>query len=55
LIASAASQRRTVDADTDSTTPRRRASAARSGQDHLANGASLVAGSSQANAFTSAT
>ena len=55
LIASAASQRRTVEADTDATTPRRLASAARSGQLHFASGRSVSAGSSHANAFTSAT
>ena len=55
LIASAANQRRTVEADTDATTPRRAASTARSGQLHFASGTSEVAGSSHANAFTSAT
>jgi hypothetical protein len=55
LSASAASQRRTVEADTDDTAPRRMASTARSGQLHLASGVLLAAGSSHANAFTSAT
>ena len=55
LIASAASQRRTVEAEIEATTPRRLASAASSGQLHLASGMSASAGSSQARAFTSAT
>jgi hypothetical protein len=55
LSASAANQRRTVDADTEVTMPRRVTSVARSGQLHLASGTSLSAGISHARAFTSAT
>ncbi len=51
----AASQRRTVEADTEATTLRRAASVARSGHDHFASGTALVLGSSQANAFSSVT
>jgi len=47
--------RRTVEADTEETTPRRVASAARSGQDHRASGTLVSAGSSHAKALTSAT
>ena len=53
--ASPASQRRTVDADTEAPMPRRAASDANSGQDHFASGVSLSPGRSHANAFTSAT
>ena len=55
LIASAASQRRTVEADSETTTPRRSASADRSGQLHFPNGRPASVGNSHANAFTSAT
>jgi hypothetical protein len=43
-MASVCSQRRTVDADTEARMPRRAASAARSGQFHVANGTPLSAG-----------
>jgi hypothetical protein len=55
LIASAASQRRTVDADTRSQIPRPMTSRASSGQLHRASAAPARAGSSQARALTSAT
>ncbi len=53
-IASAASQRPTVEAEIDSTTPRVTASAASSAQLHRASGTPVSAGSSQASALTSA-
>lgn len=53
-IASSASQRQTVVPEIAQTIPRRTASAAISGPDHLDKGRPDSAGSSQASAFTSA-
>ena len=55
LIASSASQRRTVDAETDATMPAAAAWRASSGQVQRASGFPLAAGGSQARALTSAT
>jgi len=55
LMASSASHRRTVDAETDGTMPAAAASRASSGQVQRASGFPLAAGSSQARALTSAT
>ena len=55
LSASASSQRRTVEAETDATMPRAAASRASSGHDQRDSGAPVSAGSWQARALTSAT
>jgi hypothetical protein len=55
LIASLASQQRTVDAETDATIPAAAACRASSGQVQRASGFPLPAGGSQARALTSAT
>jgi len=55
LIASSASQRRTVEVDTDAAIPSATTCVARSGQLHLDKGTPLASGGWQASALTAAT